>query len=119
MIPALGAGGREFDSRITPTFCSFLAKTLFPKNMMQSVGIEPTLLRTRALSVRLNRSAKTASVQCFLRGHFLCLFTQDRQFGLCVTKKEVLPGLEPGLQGSEPWVLTNYPIEPVTIARVV
>ena len=28
---------------------------------MQSVGIEPTLLRTRALSVRLNRSAKTAS----------------------------------------------------------
>jgi hypothetical protein len=27
---------------------------------MQSVGIEPTLLRTRALSVRLNRSAKTA-----------------------------------------------------------
>ena len=31
--------------------------------MMQSVGIEPTLLRTRALSVRLNRSAKTATVQ--------------------------------------------------------
>ena len=27
---------------------------------LQSVGIEPTLLRTRALSVRLNRSAKTA-----------------------------------------------------------
>ena len=25
---------------------------------------------------------------------------------------EVLPGLEPGLQGSEPWVLTNYTIEP-------
>ncbi len=33
---------------------------------------------------------------------------------LCVYKKEeVLPGLEPGLQGSEPWVLTNYTIEPV------
>jgi hypothetical protein len=28
---------------------------------LQSVGIEPTLLRTRALSVRLNRSAKTAN----------------------------------------------------------
>jgi hypothetical protein len=27
-------------------------------------------------------------------------------------KEEVLPGLEPGLQGSEPWVLTNYTIEP-------
>jgi hypothetical protein len=27
-------------------------------------------------------------------------------------KREVLPGLEPGLQGSEPWVLTNYTIEP-------
>jgi hypothetical protein len=24
---------------------------------------------------------------------------------------EVLPGLEPGLQGSKPWVLTNYTIE--------
>jgi hypothetical protein len=28
-------------------------------------------------------------------------------------KREVLPGLEPGLQGSKPWVLTNYTIEPV------
>ena len=27
-------------------------------------------------------------------------------------KKKVLPGLEPGSQGSEPWVLTNYTIEP-------
>src|SRR4051812_9040158 len=26
--------------------------------------------------------------------------------------KKVLPGFEPGLQGSEPWVLTNYTIEP-------
>ena len=33
---------------------------------MQSVGIEPTLLRTRALSVRLNRSAKTASIVCWV-----------------------------------------------------
>ena len=30
-----------------------------------------------------------------------------------VGKKNVLPGLEPGLQGSEPWVLTNYTIEPL------
>ena len=28
-------------------------------------------------------------------------------------KKKVLPGFEPGLQESEPWVLTNYTIEPV------
>ena len=27
-------------------------------------------------------------------------------------KNKVLPGLEPGLQGSKPWVLTNYTIEP-------
>ena len=31
-----------------------------------------------------------------------------------VKKIKVLPGLEPGLQGSEPWVLTNYTIEPDT-----
>ncbi len=30
---------------------------------------------------------------------------------------QVLPGLEPGLQGSEPWVLTNYTIEPSSIER--
>ena len=30
-----------------------------------------------------------------------------------VGKKKVLPGLEPGLQGSKPWVLTNYTIEPI------
>ena len=80
MIPALGAGGREFDSRITP-FVLLILQESRPqqlkknsilttpqhlketyKKMMQSVGIEPTLLRTRALSVRLNRSAKTASL---------------------------------------------------------
>jgi hypothetical protein len=27
-------------------------------------------------------------------------------------QQKVLPGLEPGLQGSKPWVLTNYTIEP-------
>ena len=37
-----------------------LMKVGTKKKMVQSVGIEPTLLRTRALSVRLNRSAKTA-----------------------------------------------------------
>ena len=31
---------------------------------------------------------------------------------LRAAKKKVLPGLEPGLQGSKPWVLTNYTIEP-------
>ena len=30
------------------------------------------------------------------------------------TIEKVLPGLEPGLQGSEPWVLTNYTTEPLT-----
>jgi hypothetical protein len=32
-------------------------------------------------------------------------------------KKQVLPGLEPGLQGSEPWVLTNYTIEPLVVVQ--
>ena len=31
---------------------------------------------------------------------------------LRAAKKKVLPGLEPGLQGSKPWVLTNYTREP-------
>ena len=37
-------------------------------------------------------------------------------------KVQVLPGLEPGLQGSKPWVLTNYTIEPsmaLTAPRLV
>jgi hypothetical protein len=33
--------------------------------------------------------------------------------------KKVLPGFEPGLQGSEPWVLTNYTLEPNIPARGV
>ena len=36
---------------------------------LQSVGIEPTLLRTRALSVRLNRSAKSATVHYSVSHH--------------------------------------------------
>ena len=36
-----------------------------------------------------------------------------RRVSTVTKKKEVLPGLEPGLQGSKPWVLTNYTIEPV------
>jgi hypothetical protein len=35
------------------------------KTKMQSVGIEPTLLRTCALSMRLNHSAKTAFMSFF------------------------------------------------------
>ena len=39
-------------------------------------------------------------------------------FVVCVVdpkkrKNKVLPGLEPGLQGSKPWVLTNYTKEPL------
>lgn len=43
--------------------------------VLQSVGIEPTLLRTRALSVRLNRSAKTAILQVSAgqRVHDICV----------------------------------------------
>jgi hypothetical protein len=33
-------------------------------------------------------------------------------FSLVLGKKQVLPGLEPGLPGSKPGVLTNYTIEP-------
>ena len=57
MDKALPSGGRDcgFESRL-----ELLApKYNFYKNM-QSVGIEPTLLRTCALSMRLNHSAKTA-----------------------------------------------------------
>ena len=109
---------------------------------MQSVGIEPTLLRTRALSVRLNRSAKTALLTTphreRLHGAMATRRIPDPKIGgsipseviqffwcLYINQKEVLPGLEPGLQGSEPWVLTNYTIEPrpsssqPTQARVV
>jgi hypothetical protein len=32
-------------------------------------------------------------------------------------EKQVLPGLEPGLQGSKPWVLTNYTIEPRHVGK--
>ena len=38
--------------------------------------------------------------------------TANPLFDFVHEKKQVLPGLEPGLQGSEPWVLTNYTIEP-------
>ena len=56
---------------------------------MQSVGIEPTLLRTRALSVRLNRSAKTA----------LCLTKiQERFHGAMATRR--IP--DPKIGGSIP-----------------
>ena len=56
---------------------------------MQSVGIEPTLLRTRALSVRLNRSAKTAL--CWNIG-------QERLHGAMATRR--IP--DPKIGGSIP-----------------
>ena len=56
---------------------------------LQSVGIEPTLLRTRALSVRLNRSAKTAL--CWNIG-------QERLHGAMATRR--IP--DPKIGGSIP-----------------
>ena len=44
----------------------------------------------------------------FLADFFFLLATKGKERKL----KEVLPGLEPGLQGSKPWVLTNYTIGP-------
>ena len=38
----------------------------------------------------------------------------ESRLGLLFNGQKVLPGFEPGLQGSEPWVLTNYTIEPWT-----
>ena len=62
---------------------------------MQSVGIEPTLLRTRALSVRLNRSAKTA----------LCLTKiQERFHGAMATRR--IP--DPKIGGSIPSEVTTF-----------
>ena len=61
------------------------------KTKMQSVGIEPTLLRTCALSMRLNHSAKTApSYQKNMRG----------------------PGIEPG---STAWKAAMLTITPATL----
>ena len=42
---------------------------------MHSVGIEPTLFRTRALSVRLNRSAKSAYNR-YLDIHIINIFKE-------------------------------------------
>ena len=57
VLKANGLCPREFKSRR----CRFLFVFLkAPKKKVQSVGIEPTLLRTCALSMRLNHSAKTA-----------------------------------------------------------
>ena len=62
---------------------------------MQSVGIEPTLLRTRALSVRLNRSAKTA----------LCLTKiQERFHGAMATRR--IP--DPKIGGSIPSEIIHF-----------
>ena len=45
-------------------------------------------------------------------GSALSIRPQGRLHSGKKCRSEVLPGLEPGLQGSEPWVLTNYTIEP-------
>ena len=57
---------------------------------------------TRTWVWRLNHSATDASVHNWKSNKLR-------------TKKKVLPGFEPGLQGSKPWVLTNYTIEPVLV----
>ena len=55
---------------------------------------------------------------------FVCSFSLVVEHSLCKRKVGgsippvgspffIEPGLEPGLQGSEPWVLTNYTIEPL------
>ena len=53
---------------------------------LQSVGIEPTLLRTRALSVRLNRSAKSAYMTAIQKNDFLAQWQrvgfQTRRLGV-------------------------------------
>jgi hypothetical protein len=43
---------------------------------LRTVGIEPTLLRTRALSVRLNRSAKSATVHTLVGHHVQVIITK-------------------------------------------
>ena len=63
--------------------------------MMQSVGIEPTLLRTCALSMRLNHSAKTAILQ---------------------NQKMRGPGIEPG---STAWKAAMLTITPATLSICV
>ena len=53
---------------------------------VQSVGIEPTLFRTRALSVRLNRSAKTAMWKTESKNDFMAQWQrvgfQTRRLGV-------------------------------------
>ena len=66
---------------------------------MQSVGIEPTLLRTRALSVRLNRSAKTAL--CSTR-------IQERFHGAMATRR--IP--DPKIGGSIPSEIIHFFFNP-------
>ena len=51
---------------------------------MQSVGIEPTLLRTCALSMRLNHSAKTAMSLAFYFGRKKLLRARVELATFCV-----------------------------------
>ena len=59
------------------------------------------VVKALALGASLERGMGSNPIACIL---FLAIkMSKDYQ---------VLPGLEPGLQGSKPWVLTNYTIEP-------
>ena len=62
-------------------------------------GIEPATSRT----LSENHTTRPITQRTFASAGALSLFS---------TWQKVLPGLEPGLPGSEPGVLTNYTIEP-------
>ena len=67
------------------------------------MGIEPTLLRTRALSVRLNRSAKTASTE-----HILPPTLTERLHGAMATRR--IP--DPKIGGSIPSEVIQFFLTP-------
>jgi hypothetical protein len=78
-------------------------------------------LRDRMLvsldQLRRQRDLLSSSVSCGLRDLLSSPVSDGLQLHIATTKgiAKVLPGLEPGLQGSKPWVLTNYTIEPVLL----
>ena len=93
--PAYGAGDSGFESRYGLFFyCVFFLRVVCikisaqPESNQRPRDINCKQLQSPALPTELY----AATITC--------------------TKKKVLPGLEPGLQGSKPWVLTNYTIEP-------
>ena len=72
---------------------------------MHSVGIEPTLFRTRALSVRLNRSAISAYLLTYLN-YFIFWKHQKK-------KKEAPAGIEPAIYCLRSSCLNHLAIEPL------